>query len=110
RLLALPRRSDLGRTVSRFPSSDVDLSFTLPESVAAGELEAVLSGATGDRCEWVRLIDVYRGAGLEAGTRSLSYRLRFVALDHTLDEAELAELRSACIAAAQSALPARLRA
>lgn len=109
-LLDLPRASLLARPVSRYPSSDVDLAFVLPEEVPAGALERALVAAAGERCEWVRLLDVYRGAPLAAGTRSLAYRLRFVAQDHTLTDAEIAELRRRCIEAAEAALPARLRA
>jgi phenylalanyl-tRNA synthetase beta subunit len=35
--------------------------------------------------------------------------LRFCAVDHTLTDAEVAELRQACIDAVQSSLPATLR-
>ena len=49
------------------------------------------------------------GSRGRAGDRGLAYRLRFCALDHTLDDAELARLRLACIEAAEASLPARLR-
>jgi phenylalanyl-tRNA synthetase beta chain len=61
-------------------------------------------------CESVELFDVYRGPGVEEGKRSLAYRLRFGALDHTLADSEVAELRRRCIDAVQLALPATLRA
>ena len=109
-LLALARRSGLARPVSRFPPADLDLAFELDEAVAAIELEGVLRAAAGELLESLRLIDVYRGPGLSPGTRSLAYRLRLRALGRTLTDAEVAELRSGCIAAAQQALPARLRA
>jgi phenylalanyl-tRNA synthetase beta subunit len=39
----------------------------------------------------------------------LAYRLRFCAIDHTLDDAELAELRTRCIAAVEMDGKATLR-
>jgi phenylalanyl-tRNA synthetase beta subunit len=46
---------------------------------------------------------------VEDAKRSLAYRLRFCALDHTLTDAEVAELRARCIDGVQAALPATLR-
>ncbi len=109
RLLSLERRPDAAAPVSRYPSSDVDLAFVLSETVAAGELEAVLLAAGGPLCESVRLIDVYRGPSVPAGARSLTWRVRFCAPDHTLEEAELAALRTACIDTAEGRVGASLR-
>jgi phenylalanyl-tRNA synthetase beta chain len=108
-LAAAPCRSDQATPVSRYPSSDVDLAFVADDAVAAARLQDVLRKAGTDLCESVELFDVYRGPGLEEGTRSLAFRLRFCALDHTLTDAELADLRQRCIEAVQASLPATLR-
>ena len=50
----------------------------------------------------VELFDVYRGTGVPEGQRSLTYRLRFCALDRTLTDAEVGERRAACIAAVET--------
>jgi phenylalanyl-tRNA synthetase beta chain len=94
---AAPRRSLETTPVSRFPSSDVDLAFVVPDAVAAEALEATLRAAAGELLEWVRLFDVYRGAGVPDGHRSLAYRLRFVAQDRTLTDAEVATARASAI-------------
>jgi phenylalanyl-tRNA synthetase beta chain len=104
-----PRRPDLAEPVSRYPSSDVDLAFVVDDDVPASRVEAILRAAGTDLCESVELFDVYRGAGVEDAKRSLAYRLRFCALDHTLTDAEVAELRARCIDGVQAALPATLR-
>ena len=109
RLFELPRRSDAARPVSRYPSSDIDLSFSLGEDVPAARLEQILSAAAGEWCERVELVDVYRGSGLEQGRRSLTYRIRFVALDRTLTDADVAAARARCIAAAGAEAGAVLR-
>ena len=95
--------------MSRFPSSDVDLAFVVADSVPAAAVEATLRRAAGELCESVELFDVYRGAGLSQGSRSLAYRLRFCALDRTLTDAEVAELRARCIEAVESEFQATLR-
>lgn len=109
KLATAPRRPPVARPVSRFPSSDVDLAFVVADSVPAAAIEATLRRAAGDLCESVDLFDVYRGAGVNEGSRSLAYRLRFCALDRTLTDAEVAELRAQCIDAVESRHQATLR-
>jgi phenylalanyl-tRNA synthetase beta chain len=107
-LLGLPHGVRTYRPVSRFPSSDIDLAFTLDDEVPAADLTARLSDVAGALLEELALFDVYRGPGIEAGQRSLAYRLRLRAPDHTLTDAEVAALRQTCIVAAEK-LGARLR-
>jgi phenylalanyl-tRNA synthetase beta chain len=88
----------------------VDLAFVVADSVAAGDVARTLVTAGGDLLESLALFDVYRGPGLAAETRSLAYRLRFCALDRTLTDAEVGELRLRCIGAVEESHGATLRA
>jgi phenylalanyl-tRNA synthetase beta chain len=108
-LLSGHRTSDHARPVSRFPSSDLDLAFIVEDREPAASVKETLARAAGDLLEWVQLFDVYRGGGVPAGSRSLAFRLRFAALDRTLNDAELAQLREDCIRAVESDHPASLR-
>ncbi|MGO8870413.1 MAG: phenylalanine--tRNA ligase subunit beta [Acidimicrobiales bacterium] len=105
----VPRRQELSRPISRFPSSDVDLAFVVPDAVPAGMIERTLRKAGGDLLESVELFDVFRGNSLGEGTRSLAYHLRFCALDRTLTDQEIGELRSSCIDAVSTKHHASLR-
>jgi phenylalanyl-tRNA synthetase beta chain len=109
-LLAEPRLPPQAREVSRFPASDMDLAFLVPESVAAGAVRATLQAAGGDLLEAVWLFDVYRGEQVGPGRRSLAFRLRFRAADRTLDDTELAAVRQQAIDAVVDAHHAELRA
>ncbi len=109
-LVTAPRRSLQAEPVSRYPSSDVDLAFVVEDAVPAARLEDALREAGGSLLESIELFDVYRGPGVDAGKRSLAFRLRFCALDRTLTDADVAELRRACIEAAEASLGATLRA
>jgi phenylalanyl-tRNA synthetase beta chain len=106
---ALSRRPEQASPVSRFPSSDVDLAFVVDEAVPAAAVRATLLDAGGAALESVTLFDVYRGPSVPEGTRSLAYRVRLCALDHTLTDAELAERRAAMIVAVESRHGASLR-
>ena len=104
------RRSELAVPVSRFPSSDIDLSFEVADSTPAASVANTLESAGGGLLEQLTLFDVYRGEGVPEGSRSLTFHLRFRAFDRTLTAAEVGELRAAGIAAVEAAHPARLRA
>jgi phenylalanyl-tRNA synthetase beta chain len=108
-VLAAPRRPLEQAPVSRFPSSDIDLAFVLGDDTPAAAVEAAIRQEGGELLVGVELFDVYRGAGVDEGARSLAYRLRFCALDRTLTDADVAEARQRVIAAVESATGARLR-
>lgn len=108
-LLNGPRRERTYHPVSRFPSADIDLAFVVADAVPAHAVERALR-ASSDLIEDVHLFDVFRGGQLDRGHRSLAFRVRFAALDHTLADDELGGLRDQCIRAAESAVGATLRA
>jgi phenylalanyl-tRNA synthetase beta chain len=108
-LLGTSRRREVVAPISRFPSSDVDLAFVVDDAVAAAEVATSLRQAGGALLESIELFDVYRGTGVSPGARSLAFRLRFCALDHTLTDHEVGELRQRCIEAVERAHGAQLR-
>ncbi|MHB8457966.1 MAG: phenylalanine--tRNA ligase subunit beta, partial [Acidimicrobiales bacterium] len=109
-LLKAPRRGELAAQVSRYPSSDIDIALTVDEQVPASRVQQTILLAAGQLCESLELFDVYRGPGIAKGHRSLAFRLRLCAVDHTLTDSEVSATRQRCIEAVESALPAYLRA
>ena len=99
-LLGESPKVSVAKPVSRFPSSDFDLAFSVPARVTAAALQRALRQAAGALVEDVALFDVFRKAATD-DSRSLAYRLRLRAADRTLTDAEVATTRSACIAAAE---------
>ncbi len=97
------------RAISTYPSADIDLAFEVDETEPAGALQATIAAAGGDLVATVGLFDVYRGAGVGEGRRSLAFRLRLQAHDRTLTDAEIAEVRRQVIDAVHAAHPATLR-
>ncbi len=86
------------RPLSRYPASDLDMSFFVGDDVIAGALEATLREAAGELAEEVALFDAWRDASL--GRRSLAFRARLRAPDRTLTDPEVAEVRERAAAAA----------
>jgi phenylalanyl-tRNA synthetase beta chain len=103
------RRSGRAQPVSRYPSSDVDLALVVEDAIPADEVADVLRRAGGELVESVTLFDVYRGPGVPDRARSLAFRLRFLALDRTLTDTEVGELRANCVTAAEREVGAALR-
>ena len=97
------------RLVSRYPTSDTDLAFVVPDDVAAAQVQATLARAAGEELVRVRLFDVYRGDQVSEGHRSLAFALRLQAADHTLTDAEVGVIRARCIEAVESEHAAELR-
>ncbi len=108
-LLTMPRDERQYRPVSRFPSSDIDLAFVVADAIPAAAVERTLREAAGELLADLRLFDVYRGASIGDGARSLAYSLRLQAPDRTLTDREVGEVRQRCIDAVESAFGAKLR-
>ncbi|HEY5010709.1 MAG TPA: phenylalanine--tRNA ligase subunit beta [Acidimicrobiales bacterium] len=95
------RRDHFAKVPSRFPSAVIDLALVTPQTLHAQDLAFELRGAS-ELVERVELFDVYRGANLPGGTRSLAYRVRFNSDEGTLAEKDVANARSQLIARAES--------
>jgi phenylalanyl-tRNA synthetase beta chain len=96
------------KPTSRHPSSDLDLAFVLPDDVPAERLDKAIRQGAGALLVDLALFDVYRGAGVGTGRRSLAYRLRLQAADRNLTDTDIAEVRTK-VTAATSKLGAELR-
>ncbi|MGO4599797.1 phenylalanine--tRNA ligase subunit beta [Terrabacter sp. 2RAF25] len=91
------------RPFSTFPPALTDVALLVGADVAAADVEAALRSGAGEALESVALFDVYEGEHVEAGRKSLAYRLTFRAPDRTLTTDEVNGFRDAAVAAAASA-------
>lgn len=78
------------RHLPRFPAITRDFSFVCDESLEVGKIEAVMAKAGGKLVENIRVFDIYRGAQVGEGKKSVSLRMTLRAEDHTMtvDDAE----------------------
>lgn len=86
-----------------------DFAFVVDTSVLAGDLEALVRRAGGALVEDARVFDVYAGAQVGEGLKSVAVNVRMRAADHTLSAEEVLSVREAVIAAAESEFGAALR-
>jgi len=108
--LAVPHGEHPYRPISRYPSSDLDLAFEVDEDLPAAHVAAAIRGSAGDLLVDLTLFDVFRGAPVPDGRRSLAYRLRLQAPDRTLTDEEIAGVRDAVVTTVERDLRASLRA
>ncbi len=108
---ALPLRDDHpAPRISPYPPVGVDVALVAGRSVPAAELAEALREGGGDLLEDVRLFDVYTGAQVGEGKRSLAFTLRFRAPDRTLTSEEANAARDRAVRLAADRWGARLRA
>jgi phenylalanyl-tRNA synthetase beta chain len=89
-----------GPRLPAYPLATQDVALAVGSSVPAASVEAALAAGAGDLLEDVRLFDVYTGAQVASGEKSLAYTLRFRAPDRTLTAAESTAARDAAVAEA----------
>ncbi len=95
--------------LSAFPPAMLDVALVVDADVpSAAVRDAVVEGA-GELLESVRLFDVYEGAQVGPGRKSLAYALTFRAPDRTLTVEESTAARDAAIAEATRCTGATLR-
>lgn len=75
--------------VAKYPAVTRDLSMTVPKEVLAGQIEDIIIQRGGKLLESLELFDIYEGAQIKAGYKSLAYSLVFRAKDRTLEEADI---------------------
>ncbi|MBC8171917.1 MAG: phenylalanine--tRNA ligase subunit beta, partial [Anaerolineae bacterium] len=86
-----------------------DIALVVKEQVTAAEVEQIIRQAGGDLLKHVTLFDVYRGAPVPEGHKSLAYSLTYQTDDRTLNDKEVAAVRKKIIKSAEARLGATLR-
>ncbi len=77
------------KALPRFPATSRDLAVVCDETVTVGSLEACITAAAGELLREIKLFDVYRGAGILPGKKSVAFSLTFRAEDRTLTDADI---------------------
>ena len=75
--------------IAKFPAATRDISMIVPKSVLAGDIEKIFDNKGGKLLESYQLFDIYEGAQIKAGCKSIAYSLTFRAKDRNLEEADI---------------------
>ena len=76
--------------IVRFPAVTRDLSMVVPKHILAGQIEEMIAQRGGKHLESYHLFDLYEGAQIEKGYKSMAYSITFRAKDKTLEENDVA--------------------
>jgi len=93
----------------KYPAMTRDIAVVCDEAVTAGELLAVIAGAGGKKLTESRLFDVYTGATIPAGKKSMAFALAFRAEDRTLTDEDADGATSKILEALETKLGAVIR-
>lgn len=75
--------------IAKFPAATRDISMVVPKEILAGDIEKVFDSKGGAYLESYTLFDIYEGAQIKPGYKSIAYSLTFRAKDKNLEEADL---------------------
>jgi phenylalanyl-tRNA synthetase beta chain len=108
-LIEVARTEVAPTPIVSMPAATQDLSLVVADDIAAGDVLAAVVEGAGDLLEVATLSDDYRGKGVEAGLKSLTFALRFRAPDRTLTAAEASEAKNGAVELAATRFGATLR-
>ena len=97
------------RPLPKYPAVTRDLSFVCDEDIEVGTIEDTIRKAVGKLVENIRLFDIYRGAQVGAGRKSVSMRVTLRAADRTLTQEETEKDTAKIIDALERDLGIKLR-
>ena len=75
--------------IAKYPAATRDISMVVPKEILAGDIEAVFDAKGGAYLEAYELFDVYEGAQIKEGFKSMAYSLTFRAKDKNLEESDI---------------------
>ena len=93
----------------RFPAVTRDISIVCDEQLTAGELEKCIRRAGGEYLKDVEVFDVYKGANIPEGKKSISFSLALRADDQTLTDSHADEAVAGILAALEEEYGVKLR-
>jgi phenylalanyl-tRNA synthetase beta chain len=91
------------------PASVFDLALLVPLGVSAADVEVVIRSAAGDLLENLDVFDIYEGDGVDAGHRSVAWRLTLRHPERTLRDKEIEGRRAKILSALKNELNVRQR-
>ena len=97
------------REISRQPQVRRDLAVVVDESVPLSRLAERVALVASSLLRDLRVFDVYRGPGVEAGRKSVALGLIFQDISRTLTEDDVAGLMAAVVADLRVSLNAKIR-
>ena len=75
--------------IAKFPAVTRDISMVVPKEILVGQIEEMIEQRGGSILESYHLFDLYEGAQIKEGHKSVAYSIVFRAKDRTLEDADV---------------------
>ncbi len=75
--------------IAKYPAVTRDISMVVPKNILVGQIEDIIAQRGGKILESYQLFDIYEGAQILAGHKSVAYSIVFRANDRTLTDDEV---------------------
>jgi phenylalanyl-tRNA synthetase beta chain len=108
-LLEMKERPVLYRPLARYPSVVRDVSLLVDRRVTPAEMLACVREEGIESAHDAQLVDVYEGANLPEGKRSITLRVEYRADDRTLRDEEVDEMHARIVEALERRFEAKQR-
>ncbi|MCI8613476.1 MAG: phenylalanine--tRNA ligase subunit beta [Clostridia bacterium] len=93
----------------KFPAVDRDLAFIVEDKYSVGELISEIKIAGGQKCESIRLFDIYKGAQIQEGYKSVAFSFKIVPSEKTLTDEEIQKTVNRIVDSLKTRFGAQLR-
>ncbi len=93
----------------KYPAMTRDFAMVVAEDVQVGRLMKAIRSHAGELLEDVKLFDVYRGAPILPGSKSVAFSLTYRSSERTLKDAEVSEINEKLLIALKDEFNAILR-
>ncbi len=78
--------------IAKYPAVTRDISMVVPKDILVGQIEDIIEQRGGKILESYELFDIYEGAQILAGHKSVAYSITFRAKDRTLEDKEVGKV------------------
>ena len=109
-LLSVKEEAVVYKPLSRFPSVVRDVSLLIARDVTYSELLRTVTEQQIKECREAKLVDVYEGASLPEGKRSVTLRLEYRSDERTLRDEEVDEMHGRIVQTLEKSYDAKMRA
>lgn len=97
------------RSLPRFPAVERDMALLVDAGVMADEVLAIIRETGGELMEEASLFDLYQGAPVPEGKKSMAFSIRYRSTEKTLSDAEIKGIHAGIVERVNTALGAELR-
>lgn len=93
----------------KYPATTRDIALLVKDEVFVKQIEDIIKANGSDILESYQLFDVYKGAQIEEGHKSIAYSITYRSKDKTLTDEDVAKVHDKIVSALSEKLNANLR-